>query len=322
LIAYILRRLVQTAILSFIIVTVVFAMIHLLPGDPATMILGGEDAQPTQDDIDRVKTELGLDQPIYEQYVNWLADLARLDFGVSFRTNEPVASTVLVDRLPRSLMLGVPATLLAIIIGVPLGILGARMRRTMWDPIISAVALLGFSVPTFVVGTLLILLFAVNLGWLPAGGYIDPREDLTGFFRAAALPICSLSLGPLAIIMRMTRSSVLEELGLDYVRTARAKGLAEAPVILKHVLRNSMLPVITVMGLQFGGLFAGSVIIEFIFNWPGMGRLFLSAIGQRDYPVIQAVVLVVALSFVLINLLTDLSYALFDPRIRVDRSRN
>jgi peptide/nickel transport system permease protein len=196
------------------------------------------------------------------------------------------------------------------------------MRRTMWDPIISAVALLGFSVPTFVVGTLLILLFAVNLGWLPAGGYIDPREDLTGFFRAAALPICSLSLGPLAIIMRMTRSSVLEELGLDYVRTARAKGLAEAPVIMRHVLRNSMLPVITVMGLQFGGLFAGSVIIEFIFNWPGMGRLFLSAIGQRDYPVIQAVVLVVALSFVLINLLTDLSYALFDPRIRVDRSRN
>ncbi|HUG13584.1 MAG TPA: ABC transporter permease [Thermomicrobiales bacterium] len=319
-IAYLLRRLVHTAILSFIIVTVVFMMIHLLPGDPATMILGGEDAQPTQEDIDRVKTELGLDQPVYRQYVTWLGKISRLDFGVSFRNNEPVASTVLLKRLPRSLMLGIPATLLAIAIGVPLGILGARLRRTMWDPIISAVALLGFSVPTFVIGTLLILLFAVRLGWLPAGSFVHPLDDMNGFLKAAALPIVSLALSPLAVIMRMTRSSVLEELGSDYVRTARAKGLAEAPVIVRHVMRNSMLPVITVMGLQFGGLFAGSVIIEFIFNWPGMGRLFLTAIGQRDYPVIQAVVLVVALSFVLINLLTDLSYAFFDPRIRVDRN--
>lgn len=319
--AYLIRRLVHTAILVFIIITVVFLMIHLLPGDPAMMILGGSDAQPTQEDIDRLNRELGLEQPLYEQYVNWLRDLTSLDFGTSFSTNQPVASTVLVDRLPRSLMLGVPATLLAILIGVPLGILGARLRRTLWDPVVSAVALLGFSVPSFVIGILLILLFAVNLGWLPSGGYVHPRDDLTAFLKAAALPVVSLMLSPMAVIMRMTRSSVLEELGLDYVRTARAKGLAETPVVIRHVLRNSLLPVITVTGLQFGGLFSGSIIIEFIFNWPGIGRLFLDAVGQRDYPVIQAVVLVVALSFVLVNLLTDLSYALFDPRIRVGRAR-
>jgi peptide/nickel transport system permease protein len=285
------------------------------------MILGGQDGQPSQEDIDRLKTELGLDGPIYQQYFNWLADLARLDFGVSFSTNEPIGSKILVERLPRSLMLGVPATFLAIVIGIPLGILSARWRRTAFDPLISGAALLGFSVPTFVIGTLLILVFAVNLDWLPASGYVDPWEDWAGFWKAAALPILSLTLGPLAVIMRMTRSSVLEELGLDYVRTARAKGLAESPTIVRHVLRNSMLPVITVLGLQFGSLFSGSVIIEFIYNWPGMGRLFLTAVGQRDYPVIQTIVLVVAISFVLINLLTDLSYAFLDPRIRVGRGR-
>lgn len=320
-IAYLLRRLVHTVVLVFIIITIVFAMIHLLPGDPATMILGGQDGQPSQADIDRLNAELGLDGPIYEQYFRWLGNLTRLDLGVSFSTNEPIGSKVIAERLPRSLMLGVPATILAIVIGIPLGILSARWRRSAFDPLVSGAALLGFSIPTFVVGNILVLIFAVNLGWLPASGYVDPTQDWVGFWKAAALPILSLSLAPLAVIMRMTRSSVLEELGLDYVRTARAKGLAETPTIIRHVLRNSMLPVITVLGLQFGALFSGSVIIEYIFNWPGMGRLFLTAIGQRDYPVIQTIVLVVAVSFVLINLLTDLSYAFFDPRIRVGRGR-
>jgi peptide/nickel transport system permease protein len=320
-IAYLLRRLVHTAILIFIIVTIVFLMIHLLPGDPATMILGGQEGQPSQADIDRLNAELGLDGPIHEQYFRWLGNLTRLDLGVSFSTNEPIGSKVIAERLPRSLMLGVPATILAIVIGIPLGIVSARWRRSAIDPLVSGAALLGFSVPTFVVGNILVLVFAVNLGWFPASGYVDPLDDWVGFWKAAALPILSLSLAPLAVIMRMTRSSVLEELGLDYVRTARAKGLSETPTIIHHVLRNSMLPVITVLGLQFGTLFAGSVIIEYIFNWPGMGRLFLTAVGERDYPVIQTVVLVVAVSFVLINLLTDLSYAFFDPRIRVGRGR-
>lgn len=320
-IAYTLRRLVQTAVLVFIIITIVFLMIHLLPGDPATMILGGMDGQPSQEDIDRLNAELGLDGPLYQQYFTWLGNIARLDFGVSFSTNEPIGSKILAERLPRSLMLGVPATILAIVIGIPLGIFAARWRRTALDPILSGAALLGFSIPSFVVGTLLVLVFAINLDWLPASGYVDPWKDWAGFWQAATLPIIALALSPLAVIMRMSRSSILEELGRDYVRTARAKGLAEAPMIVSHVLRNSMLPVITVLGLQFGTLFSGSVIVEFIFNWPGMGRLFLTAVGQRDYPVIQTIVLVVALAFVLINLLTDLSYAFFDPRIRVGRGR-
>jgi peptide/nickel transport system permease protein len=167
---------------------------------------------------------------------------------------------------------------------------------------------------------LLVLFFAVDLRWLPSGGYVNPLDDSTGFLKAALLPILALAMSPLAVNMRMTRSSVLEELGLDYVRTARAKGLGERPVVFAHVLRNSLLPVITVMGLQIGGLFSGSILVEFIFNWPGIGQLFFSAISQRDYPVVQGVVLIVALAFILVNLLTDILYAVLDPRIRYGRS--
>lgn len=319
--AYLVRRLAHTVVLVFIIITVVFTMIHLLPGDPAMMILGGDDASPSPEDIQRVREELGLDQPIYQQYVNWLGDLVRLDLGESFANHQSVTNTVFVDRLPRSLMLGIPATILAALIGIPLGIVGAHLRRTMWDPIISSIALLGFSIPVFVIGIVLVLLFAVNLGWLPSGGYVHPLDDTRGFIKAAALPVVTLAMSPMAIIMRMTRSSVLEEMGLDYVRTARAKGLAEYPIVIRHVLRNSLLPVVTVMGLQIGGLFSGSILVEFIFNWPGIGKLFLDSIGRRDYPLIQGIVLVVALGFVLINVLTDISYAILDPRIRYGRSR-
>ena len=318
-IAYLARRMIHTVILVFVIITIVFLMVHLIPGDPAIMILGGEDATPSAQDIATVRSQLGLDKPLYRQYGEWLGHLTQLDLGTSFTTHQAVTTT-LVHRLPRSLMLGLPAVILAALLGVPLGIAGARLRETHWDPIISAIALLGFSVPVFVTGVLLVLFFAVDLGWLPSGGYVNPFHDGVGFLKAALLPILALAMGPLAVNMRMTRSSVLEELGLDYVRTARAKGLAERPVILAHVLRNSLLPVITVMGLQIGGLFSGSILVEFIFNWPGIGQLFFSAISQRDYPVVQGVVLIVALAFVLVNLLTDISYAVLDPRIRFGRS--
>lgn len=315
--AYLIRRTITTIILLYLIVTVVFLLLHLLPGDPALAVLGGIDANPTPEDIERVRERLGLDRPLYEQYIDYLSNIVQLDFGESFVNGRPVSQD-LFARLPRTMMLIVPAIIVAVLIGMPLGIIAARFRRSLLDPAVSSVALIGFSMPVFVIGLLLVYLFSIQLGWLPANGYVDPRDDFVGFLKRALLPIITLSLGPMAITMRMTRSSMLEQMGLDYVRTARAKGLAELTTLYRHVLRNALLPVVTVVALQFGAMFAGSVLVESIFNWPGVNSYLLTAIGVRDYPVVQGVVAVVASIFVLINFLTDVSFALFDPRIRHD----
>lgn len=313
--AYLIRRLISTVVLLFIIVTVVFMLIHLLPGDPAITVLGGVDADPDAADIQRVRERLGLNQPLYVQYGNWLRDLAQLDFGNSL-INDRSINQDLGQRLPRTLLIIVPAIILAVSVGIPLGIAAASLRRSVWDPLISAGALLGFSTPVFVIGLLLVLIFAVQFQILPSGGYTSPSEDFVEFLKRAILPTITLSLAPMAITMRMTRSSVLEQLGLDYVRTARSKGAEESRVVFRHVLRNALLPVVTIVGLQFGTMFAGSVLVETIFNWPGLNSYLLTAIGVRDYPVVQAVVLVVAIIFVTINFITDISYAILDPRIR------
>lgn len=315
--AYIIRRFISMLVLLFLVATAVFMILHVLPGDPAITVLGGMEAHPSQEAITHVREQLGLNLPLYQQYGRWLGQLARLDFGTSFTSHASVARE-LGRRLPRTLMLIVPAEMLAILLGVPLGIGAARWRRTLWDPLISALALLGFSTPVFVSGTLLVLAFALKLHWLPSGGFVSPADDAGKFLRAAILPIVTLSLAPLATTMRMTRSSMLEQLGLDYVRTARAKGLRDARVLYGHVLRNALLPVVTIVGLHVGFMFAGSVLVEFIFNWPGINAFLLTSITARDYPVIQAIVLVVAAIFILINFLTDLSFAVLDPRIRYD----
>ncbi len=313
--AYVIRRLIATIILLYLIVTTVFLLLHLLPGDPAMAVLGGIDSNPTEEDIARVRAELGLDRPIWEQYVTYLGDTVRLDLGNSFVNGRPVAND-LFTRLPRTMMIIVPAIVLAVLIGIPLGILAARYRRSLIDPAVSSIALLGFSVPVFVSGLLMVYLFAIQLDWLPANGFVAPRDDFTEFLKRAAMPVVALMLGPMAITMRMTRSSMLEQMGNDYVRTARAKGLGEITILRRHVLQNALLPVVTVVALQFGAMFAGSVLVEFLFNWPGVNTFLLSAIGVRDYPVVQGVVLVVATIFVLINFLTDISFVLFDPRIQ------
>jgi peptide/nickel transport system permease protein len=258
---------------------------------------------------------LGLDRPLWEQYVTYLGNTVRLDLGESFVNGRPVAND-LFTRLPRTMMIIVPAIVLAVLIGIPLGILAARYRRSLIDPAVSSIALLGFSVPVFVSGLLMVYLFAIQLDWLPANGFVAPRDDFTEFLKRAAMPVVALMLGPMAITMRMTRSSMLEQMGNDYVRTARAKGLGEITILRRHVLQNALLPVVTVVALQFGAMFAGSVLVEFLFNWPGVNTFLLSAIGVRDYPVVQGVVLVVATIFVLINFLTDISFVLFDPRIQ------
>jgi peptide/nickel transport system permease protein len=312
---YLLRRLGLALVLLWVVATVLFFSIHLLPGDPALLILGGDAAQASPEQIARVRARLGLDRPLPVQYVAWLGRVLRGDLGTSLLDDRPVAVD-LANRLPRTLQLVVPATALAVALGVPLGIFAARRRGRVADPAASALALTGFSMPVFVVGMILVLVFSLRLRWLPPAGYVPLAEDPAGFLRHLALPVLALAAAPLATVMRMTRSSFLEETARDFVRTARAKGLAERVVAWRHVLRNALLPVASIVGLQVGSMFAGAVLVEFVFSWPGMNALLLSALGTRDYPVIQGVVLLGSTLFVTVNLLTDLCYALLNPRIR------
>jgi peptide/nickel transport system permease protein len=312
---YVVRRLGLAAVLLWVVATVLFFSIHLLPGDPALLILGGDAAQASPEQIARVRARLGLDRPLPVQYVAWLGRVLRADLGTSLLDERSVARD-LANRLPRTLQLVVPATLLAVVFGVPLGMFAARRRGRLADPAASALALTGFSMPVFVVGMLLVLVFSLRLRWLPPTGYVPPGEDPAGFLRHLVLPVLALAAAPLATVMRMTRSSYLEETTRDFVRTARAKGLAERAVAWRHVLRNALLPVTSIVGLQVGSMFAGAVLVEYIFSWPGMNALLLSALGTRDYPVIQGVVLLGSALFVAVNVVTDLCYGFVNPRIR------
>ncbi|HZS32777.1 MAG TPA: ABC transporter permease [Methylomirabilota bacterium] len=312
---YLLRRFGLAAALLWVVATVLFFSIHVLPGDPALLILGGDAAQATPEQLRRVRARLGLERPLPVQYLSWLAGVAQGDLGTSLLDDRPVARD-LANRLPRTLQLVIPATVLAVTLGIPLGTFAARRRGRLADPAASAAALAGFSMPVFVVGMLLVLVFSLQLGWLPPTGYVEPGEDLGGFLRHLALPVLALAAAPLATVMRMTRSSYLDEAGRDFVRTARAKGLGEGRIARRHVLRNALLPVAAVVGLQVGSMFAGAVLVEHIFSWPGVNALLLNALGTRDYPVIQGVVLLGSALFVLVNLVTDLCYAVLNPRIR------
>lgn len=313
--AYLVRRFITAAVLLWSVASVVFFSIYLLPGDPAHIILGGMDANPTPEQLRAVRKSLGLDRPIVVRYVDWLGGVARGDFGRSLITSRPVAGD-LSTRLLRTLQLIVPAIVVAAAAGIAIGLLAAKRRGTALDPLASATALLGFSVPVFVAGPILVYIFALWLHALPSGGYANMYEGTSRFLAHLALPALTLAAAPMATTMRMTRSAVLEQLPQDYVRTARSKGLGERGVLRQHVLRNAYLPVLTILGLQVGAMFAGSVIVETIFNWPGMNTYLLQAINVRDYPVIQAVVLVASGIFVAVNFLTDVGYALLDPRIR------
>ena len=312
---YILKRTGLSLLLLFTVATILFLSIHLLPGDPALLILGGDTAQPTPEQVAMVRAKLGLDRPLWLQYVSWLRRVGQGDLGHSLMDDRPVARD-LMNRLPRTLQLIIPATLVATAVGVPLGMFAARRRGRLADPMASALALTGFSVPVFVTGMLLVALFSLGLGWLPPTGYVPFAEDPGGFLRHLILPVLALSAAPMAITMRMTRSSFLEQSALDYVRTARAKGLPEQSVAWRHVLRNALLPVVTVVGLQVGSMFAGAVLVEYIFSWPGLNTLLLNSLSMRDYPMIQGVVLLAASLFVIVNLVTDLCYAVINPRIR------
>lgn len=310
--AYIVRRLIQSAVLVFLVASFMAIFIQLLPGDPAYTILGDK-ASPER--AAAVRKQLGLDRPIYVQYADWIGNVARGNFGDSLISDRPILND-LAKRLPRTIELIVASMILAILAGIPLGVIAANYRNRMPDILVSIISLLGVSTPVFVSGTLLLLVFGVRWHVLPATGYVSITESPLGHLEHLLMPAVTLALLEAAVILRMTRSSLLEVLSEDYVRTARAKGLGQRIVLYRHALRNALIPVVTVIGIQAGTLLGGTVIVEYIFNWPGVSTYLLAAINQRDYPVIQAIILIIATLFVLLNLVTDLVYAAIDPRIK------
>ena len=304
--SYITRRLVLTVPVLFGVATLVFSLIHLVPGDPAQAMLG-DGASP--DDIAQLRTRLGLDRPLTEQYGRYLRGLVRGDLGTSLRTQQPV-TTQIAERLPATAELASAAMLVAVALALPLGLIAAVWRGTWVDQSAMGLALVGISVPGFWLGPLLALVFAVELGWLPVSG--------RGTLAHLVLPAITLGSALAAILARMTRASVLEELREQYVVAARARGASRVRAVVVHALRNSLIPVVTILGLQLGAVLTGSIITETIFSWPGVGRLLIQSINFRDYPMVQGCILLIAVTYVTMNLLTDLVYGWLDPRIRFE----
>jgi ABC-type dipeptide/oligopeptide/nickel transport system permease component len=301
---FLFSRLVSALLVMLGVVCLVFLLIHLIPGDPVDVMLG-ESARPA--DRAALRTSLGLDQPIGTQLSGYLSGVLRLDLGTSLHSNQPV-SQLLANRIPATLQLAFAALTCALVLALPLGLLAAIRRGTGWDWGAMGFSTLGVSIPNFWLGPLLILCFSLWLGWTPVSG----RETAVSLI----LPAVTLGTGFAAILARMIRSSLLEILGEDFVRTARAKGLAEGQVLWRHAMRNAWLPVLTLIGMQLGALLGGAVVTEVVFDWPGIGSLMIDAIQRRDYPVVQGCVLFVSLAYVLVNTLTDMLYGVVDPRIR------
>jgi peptide/nickel transport system permease protein len=304
---YIIRRLLQMIPITLGILTLVFSLIHLIPGDPAAAI-AGEGARP--EDIIQVRKALGLDLPLWKQYVTYISNVARGDLGRSFRTNEKV-STEILARYPATIELAMGAMLVALLVAFPLGIISAIYRNSWIDNVARFFALIGVSMPSFWFGPLLIIAFAINLHWFPVSG----REE---GLRSLVLPSVTMGLALAAILTRMIRVSLAEELNQLYVTTAIAKGVTRARAIFRHALKNALIPVITVLALQFGSLLTGAIITEQIFSWPGLGRLLIQSINTRDYPQVQASILVIAVTYIMVNFIADLLYGVVDPRIKLE----
>ena len=303
---YVIKRLLSTIPVLLGISLLLFFMLRMLPGDPAQVLAG---LMATPDEVELIRHQLGLDRPIHVQYVFFLGRLARFDLGRSARTQNPVTEEIWA-RLPNTLLLAVVAITLACLFGIPAGIISAVRPYTWLDYVVTSTAIFGISMPVFWLGLMLVVVFAVWLQWLPAGG--------TGTWRHVILPSFTLAAFVVAFIARMTRSSMIEVLSQDYTTTARSKGLKEQVVVIKHALKNALIPIITVIGLQFGMLLGGAVLTETVFAWPGVGRLIVDSILARDYPMIQGAILVFGLLYILVNLMVDLLYAYVDPRIRYD----
>ncbi len=304
---YLIRRLIQIIPITLGILTLVFALIHLIPGDPAIQI-AGENARP--EDVEKIREQLGLNRPVWDQYVDYLGGLVTGDLGESFHTGEPVMQEILA-RYGATLQLAFGGMVVALLVAFPLGIASGVYRNSLIDNVARFFALIGVSMPNFWFGPLLIMAFAIYLDWFPVSG----REE---GLRSLVLPSLTMGLSLAAILTRMIRISLSEELGQLYVTTALSKGLSRRAAIFKHALRNALIPVITIVGLQFGALLTGAIITEQIFAYPGLGRLLIQSITRRDYPQLQGIILIIALTYILVNLLTDIIYSYVDPRIQYD----
>jgi len=316
---YIAKRLLSLIPVLFGVSIIVFFLVRLIPGSALEMYMGTQ-VEATPQQMEELKRIFGEDKPVPILYAEWLGRLLQGDFGYSLRTGRPVLPDIL-SRLPLSMELTFLALLLALAIGIPQGILSSLGKNSAGDAVNRVIGLLGLSLPQFWLASLMVLVFSNARGWIPMGNYISFAVDPIRNLKLMILPALAIGIGLAAVIMRYTRNSMLEVLQMDYIRTAKAKGLTKRVVIIRHALKNAILPVITVAGFNTGYLLGGAIVIEEVFALPGMGRLALYAIYQRDYPVIQAIVLVIATLFVLVNLVTDLIYALVDPRIRLDEGR-
>ena len=309
---YVARRLLALIPVALVVATVAFVLIHLAPGDPASVIAGPD---ASRDDVQRIERQLGLDAPLPVQLVRWYGRLVQGDLGQSIFLRKPVTDAIL-DRVEPTVLLTLFAIIISIAIGVPAGVLAARYHNTTTDQVLMVIALLGVSIPNFLLGLLFILFFSVWLGWFPVAGYSPLEYGWLKTLRSLVLPAFALGLVQSALIARIARSSMLDVLREQFITAGRAKGLGERAVIYKHALKNAMIPTVTIIGISFAILISGAVVVETVFNIPGLGRLIISAVLRRDYPVIQGVVLCIAGMYMLINLAVDLSYLVFDPRVR------
>jgi len=309
---YILKRIVSMVPVLFLVSVVIFSLIHLTPGDPVTTMLGEE---ATIEARDALRHELGLDRPLPVQYGAWLFRVMTGDLGRSIRTNQPVSEAIM-QRLPVTIELALLAMAIALTIAIPAGIVAATRRGTSSDIISTVLCLLGVSIPNFLLAVFLVYIFSLTLRWLPPIGYINPLTDLGGNLKGMVMPAVTLGTFAAAATARLTRSTLLEVLNQDYIRTGFAKGLHESAVVRRHAMKNAMIPVVTVVGLQLGNLLGSGIVTETIFALPGVGRLVVDSIYQRDFPLVQGVTLYLALIFLVVNLLVDLVYAYLDPRIR------
>ena len=309
--SYIVKRIIAVVPVMLVVAVVVFMLLHLTPGDPAA-IIAGDYAKP--EDIVRIRQQLGLDQPLYIQFVHWLGAIIQGDLGISIFSNLPVSHLIL-QRLEPTLMLSLSTIIFSVLIAVPMGVWAAWRSGTWIDRSVMVFAVIGFSVPVFVIGYMLMYVFSLGLGWFPVQGYKPVSDGFLACLQSIALPTLALGVVYVALIARISRASMLEVLSEDYVRTARAKGLAEQRVLMRHALKNASIPIVTIIGIGIALLIGGVVVTESVFNLPGLGRLTVAAVLNRDYPIIQGVILVFSAAYVAVNLLIDLSYTFLDPRI-------
>jgi peptide/nickel transport system permease protein len=315
-VSYLIRRLIQSFFVLILVTILVFAAMRILPGDPIRMLLTqSQEAEITQEQIDFMRHQYGLDKPLFVQYFIWVGGVLKGDLGRSILNHVPVANEIL-RRIPITLNLGIPAFLLGIILGIPAGIICAVRRGKFIDTLVTTLANIGITIPVFWLGFLLIYIFGIQLRILPVQGYTSPTDDLLLNIKQTVLPIICLALFPIASTSRQTRSSMLDVMKQDYIRTAWSKGLQERWVVVKHALKNSLIPVVTLSGMGLSMILGGAVIVETVFNVPGMGRLAVQSVFSKDYPYVQGIVLFIAIVVIMANFLTDIAYGYFDPRIR------